>query len=43
MEAAIQHILDIASQYEGIFSSDGFYEDNEDIFDLKPPMFGKKN
>jgi hypothetical protein len=34
LEAAIQHILDIATQYEGIVNTDGFYEETEDLFDL---------
>lgn len=42
MEAAIQHIFDIAGQYEGIFSSDGFYDDREDVFDLRNQQSPKK-
>ena len=34
MEAAIEHIIDLASQYEGIATSDGFYDDGEDIYDF---------
>lgn len=33
LEAAVAHIIDMASQYEGIAVSDGFYDDGEDIFD----------
>lgn len=33
LEAAVEHIIDLASQYEGIAVNDGFYDDGEDIFD----------
>jgi hypothetical protein len=34
MEAAIQHVSDMANQYEGIVVNDGFYEEREDSFDF---------
>jgi hypothetical protein len=33
LEAAIEHINDLAGQYEGIAKSDGFYDDDEDIYE----------
>lgn len=33
LEAAVEHIIDLASQYEGIAVNDGFYDDGQDIFD----------
>lgn len=41
LEAAIQHIMDIAMQHEGIVSTDGFYDEAEEVFDLG--MFTPKN
>lgn len=34
LEAATQHILDIANQYEGILTTDGFYDDSDEIYDF---------
>lgn len=33
LEAAIEHVNDLASQYEDIARSDGFYDDDEDIYE----------
>ena len=33
LEAAIAHISELAEQYEGIAVDEGFYEDDEDMFD----------
>ncbi len=33
LEAAIQHVHDLASQHGGIAANDGFFEEREDSFD----------